>query len=68
MAKTKTTYYAVLLVDDQGRWCEMVSFARWDTALERLAAARRGGWRAVLAQTSAAGVPRSEIERLSLKS
>ena len=68
MAKTKTSYYAVLLVDGQGRWCEMVSFARWDTALERLAAARRGGWNAVLAQTTAAGVPRSEIERLALKS
>ena len=67
MAKTKTSYYAVLLVDRRGQWCEMVSFARWDTALERVAAARRGGWNAVLAKTTAAGIPRSEIERLSLR-
>jgi hypothetical protein len=66
--KTRPDYYAVLLVDSRGRWCEILSFARWPTALERLATARRGGWNAVLAKTTIAGVPRSEIERLGLRS
>jgi hypothetical protein len=59
--------YAVIVASSSGGWCEMLSYARWEVALETVATARRGGWNAHLVRATVAGVPREEIRRLGLR-
>jgi hypothetical protein len=58
--------YAVIVASSTGGWCEMLSYARWEVALETVATARRGGWNAHIVRATPAGVPREEIRRLGL--
>jgi hypothetical protein len=62
-------YYAVVSRSSTNprRWCEMASYVRWDTALSRVAAARRGGWSAEIVKVTRRGlVEPEELVRLGL--
>jgi hypothetical protein len=64
--KPADQYYAIVLLGDKpGCCCEMASYLRWDSALSRLAEARRGGWDAHIVKVTRTGlIERGELERL----